>query len=72
MGNLQLKIYRLTKGSGVDFILDVVGQSYWKSNIQSLSKDGKLVLLGLLSGGTVSEPVELGPILFKRLKIEGA
>lgn len=60
-----------TKGLGVDFILDLVGQSYWNSNIKSLSKDGKLVLLGLLSGGKIQGPVELGPILFKRLKIEG-
>ncbi|EGG10434.1 uncharacterized protein MELLADRAFT_93398 [Melampsora larici-populina 98AG31] len=65
------EIDSVTKGSGVDFILDLVGQSYWNSNIKSLSKDGKLVLLGLLSGGKIQTPVELGPILFKRLKIEG-
>lgn len=71
---IDIKIFQIdsvTNGLGVDFILDLVGQSYWNSNIKSLSKDGKLVLLGLLSGGKIQTPVELGPILFKRLKIEG-
>ena len=49
----------------------MVGQSYFNSNLNSLAKDGKLVMLGVLSGMQVDN-ANLGPIIFKRLQIQGS
>lgn len=54
----------------MDVIIDFIGASYFKQNVASAARDGRMVMLGLLSGGKL-EGVELGPILFKRLRIEG-
>ena len=35
------------------------------------AKDARMVILGLLSGVKTAGPVDLGPILFKRMRIEG-
>jgi NADPH:quinone reductase-like Zn-dependent oxidoreductase len=35
--------------------LPAVGANYWVPNLASLAKDGRLVLLGLLSGGDVPQ-----------------
>lgn len=48
-----------------------VGQSYWEKNIASLARDGRMVMLGLMSGAVTEKPFNLAPILFKRLRIEG-
>jgi len=60
-----------TGGKGVDVIIDFVGQSHWQKNIDSLALDGRMTILSFLSGATVPE-VNLGPILYKRLKIQGS
>lgn len=65
------EIAQLTDGKGVDVVIDFVGQSYWESNIASLARDGRMVLLGLMSGMETDRPLNMGPILFKRLRIEG-
>ena len=65
-----LQVRKATDGKGVDVIIDFVGQSYFKQNVASAARDGRMVMLGLLSGGKL-EGLELGPILFKRLRIEG-
>lgn len=64
------EVRKATDGKGVDVIIDFVGQSYFKQNVASAARDGRMVMLGLLSGGKL-DGVELGPILFKRLRIEG-
>lgn len=51
-------------------IVDFVGANYWTNNIGSLAKDGRMVMLGLLSGAEVPK-FSLAPILYKRLRIEG-
>jgi putative PIG3 family NAD(P)H quinone oxidoreductase len=58
-----------TEGRGVDVILDVLGASYWESNLASLSVAGRLILVGLM-GGTKVE-ANLGLILAKRLQVIG-
>ncbi|GBE85078.1 quinone oxidoreductase [Sparassis latifolia] len=64
-------VKKITNGKGVDVIIDAVGQSHWHKNIDALAVDGRMTLLGLLSGGEVPS-FNLAPILFKRLKIEGS
>ncbi len=57
--------------SGVNLVIDFIGTSYFKKNLESLAVDGKLVMLGFL-GGKGSEDLSLIPILTKRLTIIGS
>ncbi|KAF8447091.1 hypothetical protein BDZ91DRAFT_117050 [Kalaharituber pfeilii] len=61
-----------TEGKGVDIIIDFAGQSHFQKNLNCAAADAKIVLLALLSGGVVKEGVDIAPILFKRLRIEGS
>ena len=49
-------------------MLDPVGQSHAAANVDVLAVDGRWILFGLMSGGTVSN-FQLDPILRKRLLI---
>ena len=40
----------VTKGKGVDVLIDFVGKTHWHKNIESLAFDGRMTLLALLSG----------------------
>ncbi|VVT43728.1 uncharacterized protein SAPINGB_P000118 [Magnusiomyces paraingens] len=56
----------------LDLIVDPVGQLYFQRNLDLLGRDSTLVLMGLMSGGVVTQgPVDLSPILRKALRIEG-
>ena len=57
--------------SGVNLIIDFIGGSYFQSNLETLSLDGTLVMLGFL-GGMKSNDLNLLPILSKRLTIKGS
>lgn len=65
------EVQNLTDGRGVDLIVDPVGGDYFGQNIQALRRDGRLVMLAVMGGGTVSQ-VPIGPIVFKRLQIMGS
>lgn len=65
------EILSLTQGKGVDLIIDFPGQSHFQNNINCAGRDGRIVLLALLSGNVAKE-VDIAPILFKRLRIEGS
>ena len=57
--------------NAVHVIIDFIGASYFQQNLESLEKDGRMVMLGLLSG--LKPPaVNLSPILFNRLTIMGS
>ena len=55
---------------GVDIILDPVGGNYFEDNINVLSMEGRLVIIGLMGG--VKSSINLGSILMKRQKIIGS
>ncbi|KAL6201130.1 hypothetical protein ACLB2K_024845 [Fragaria x ananassa] len=59
-----------TSGKGVDVILDSIGQAYFKRNLDSLAFDGRLFVIGTLSG-SVTE-LDLRVVLSKRLTIHAA
>ncbi|GAA5901525.1 hypothetical protein JCM6882_006304 [Rhodosporidiobolus microsporus] len=65
------EVAKLTDKQGVNVVIDFVGQDYWASNIESLARDGRMVMLGLLSGPKTKDPLDLSQILYKRLRIEG-
>ncbi|GAA5928767.1 NAD(P)H-quinone oxidoreductase [Sporobolomyces koalae] len=69
--NFADEVKKLTEEKGVDIVIDFIGASYWEKNIQSLGRDGRMVLLGLMGGIKTENPLDLSQILYKRLRIEG-
>ncbi|KAG6335615.1 hypothetical protein ID866_3472 [Astraeus odoratus] len=65
------RVNEVTNGKGVDIVVDFVGRTHWEKNINSLAFDGRMILLSFLSGSEVPS-VNLTPILYKRLKIQGS
>lgn len=59
-----------TGGKGVDFIVDFIGADYFQKNLDVAALDCRIVILGTLSGTKVAN-VDIAPILFKRIRIEG-
>ncbi|KAJ6416527.1 hypothetical protein OIU84_002396 [Salix udensis] len=59
-----------TDGKGVDVILDSIGAPYFQKNVDSLSIDGRLFLLGFM-GGFVTQ-VNLASLFAKRITVQAA
>jgi NADPH:quinone reductase-like Zn-dependent oxidoreductase len=59
----------VTYFSGVNVILDNIGASYLQRNLDALSFDGRLFIIGFQGGAKAD--LNLGPILGKRLTIQG-
>ncbi|MEZ4934967.1 MAG: NAD(P)H-quinone oxidoreductase [Saprospiraceae bacterium] len=68
--NFAEEIFHFNK-RGADVLIDFMGASYFENNIKALAMDGRMVMLGFL-GGTKIESLDMGPVLFKRLKIMGS
>src|SRR5699024_5468051 len=47
------EVLKATNNQGVDLILDFVGASYFRKNLNSIKVDGRWVLIGVLGGATV-------------------
>jgi putative PIG3 family NAD(P)H quinone oxidoreductase len=69
--DFKTEVLKITNNYGADVIIDFIGGSYFKSNVESLTRDGRLVILATLSGGAV-ENFDMRQILTKRLKIIGS
>ncbi|KAF9522580.1 hypothetical protein CPB83DRAFT_800521 [Crepidotus variabilis] len=69
--NFASVVKDVTAGKGVNIVIDFVGASHFEKNIEALALDGRMTMLALLSGVKV-DSVNLAPILFKRLHIEGS
>ncbi|KAG9101421.1 hypothetical protein FS749_007228 [Ceratobasidium sp. UAMH 11750] len=69
--NFAEEVAKITDGQGVNVIVDFIGPDYWEKNIDSIAKDGRMVLLATMSG-TVVEKVNLGKILYKRVRVQGS
>ncbi|KAJ1919804.1 hypothetical protein H4219_001713 [Mycoemilia scoparia] len=63
-------VHSATAGRGVDIIVDFIAGNYFNDNIKALAIDGRMSMQAVLGGSKVE--TELGPIIFKRLKIEGS
>ena len=64
------EVKRITGGSGVDVILDMVGAPYLQRNLNSLRRDGRLVYVAFLEGS--KGEADLMPVMLKRLTITGS
>jgi putative PIG3 family NAD(P)H quinone oxidoreductase len=62
-------IEKHTEGHGVDVIFDLVGATYWQSNLASLAPQGRIALVASLGGK--EETVNLGLMQSKRASIYG-
>lgn len=69
--NFKEEVLKFTNNYGADVIIDFIGGSYFKHNIESLTRDGRLILLATLSGG-MAEDIDIRQVLVKRLKIIGS
>jgi NADPH:quinone reductase-like Zn-dependent oxidoreductase len=63
------EVKRITNKRGADIIFDQIGGSVWDKNLQSLASQGRLLLVGVVGGGTAS--ANLGPIIVRDLSIVG-
>ncbi len=63
-------IKEVTRGKGVDVILDMVGGDYAQANIRSLGYDGRLVMINTMMGKDVQ--IDLSQVMTKRLTITGS
>jgi putative PIG3 family NAD(P)H quinone oxidoreductase len=63
------EVLKATAGRGVDVVLDVIGAGYWEQNMRSLATLGRMVLVGMMSGGKTN--ADLGMFLRKRLQVRG-
>lgn len=64
------RVREATEGAGVDLILDPVGADYLERNLMALKANGRLVQIGLLSGGKAE--MNLGLVLGKSLRVIGS
>lgn len=55
---------------GVDVIIDPVGRTHLQGDFTVAKRDGRVVLLALMSG-SVCEKLDVAPVLVKRLRLEG-
>ncbi len=69
--NFQEQILAYTEGKGVDMLIDFIAAPYLQQNLNSMNFDGRIVLLALM-GGLVAPNVNMLPILFKRIRIQGS
>lgn len=63
------QILESTGGKGVDIILDLLGGDYVSEGVRSLAQRGRLVLIGVLAGGSTS--LDLRRILSRRISLRG-
>ena len=64
-------VQEYTEGRGVDVILDPIGASYFRQNLNAVGMDGRWVVLALMGGTRLTE-VSLVKILTKRITISGS
>lgn len=67
--NFAERVLAVTEGAGVEAVLDFVGAPYFNDNLRVLKRGGRLVIIGLLGGG--SGDLDIGPVLRKALTITG-
>jgi tumor protein p53-inducible protein 3 len=65
------KVKEYTDGKGVNLILDFVGASYYEKNLESISKDGKIIFIGTMGGGKV-EGFNIMQLMMKRISLIGS
>lgn len=63
-------VKRLTKGKGVEVVVEHVGQATWASSVASLARNGRLVTCGATTGYEAG--VDLRHLFYKQLSLNGS
>ncbi|KAK8089878.1 zinc-binding dehydrogenase [Apiospora hydei] len=66
------RILEATGGKGVDLIVDFIGAPYFQRNLNVAGRDCRWVSLGQMGGSVLPADVNIGALLFKRVRIEGS
>ena len=66
------EVLKATDGKGVDVVIDFVGQNYFQGNLDVAARDGRVVILGLMSGTKLPAGVDIGAFVMKRVRFEGS
>jgi NADPH:quinone reductase-like Zn-dependent oxidoreductase len=61
----------ITAGEGVDRIIEVGGANTFGQSLRAARVGGLIAQIGVLSGGSTTEPLNLTPLLHKQLRIHG-
>lgn len=64
-GPFAPKVLEATAGRGVDVVLDFIGASYFKQNLECLATDGRIIVLSTLGGSRI-DSVDLRELMKKR------
>jgi NADPH:quinone reductase-like Zn-dependent oxidoreductase len=64
-------VAEITKGTGADRIIEVGGAGTLGQSLRATRVGGMIAQIGVLSGGATSDPLALGPILHKQLRVQG-
>lgn len=62
-------VKKATDGKGANVILDFIGGSYWEKHAKSLATAGRLVVIGIMGGATVT--MNFGQLLSRRWQVLG-
>jgi putative PIG3 family NAD(P)H quinone oxidoreductase len=63
-------VERMTRGKGIDVVVDFIGAPYLARNIRCLAEGGRLIQVGIM-GGIADAALPLDRVLFRHLKIIG-
>jgi NADPH:quinone reductase-like Zn-dependent oxidoreductase len=61
----------VTAGEGVDRIIEVGGAGTFGQSLRAAGVGGLIAQIGVLSGGSTTEPLTLTPLLHKELRVHG-
>jgi NADPH:quinone reductase-like Zn-dependent oxidoreductase len=64
-------VSEITAGAGADRIIEVGGAGTLGQSLRATRVGGTIAQIGVLSGAATSDPLALGPILHKQLRIQG-
>ena len=52
--------------------MDFIGAPYFQGNLNTAARDGRVVVLGVMGGAKLPDGVNMAPLLFKRVRLEGS
>ncbi|KAK3325245.1 hypothetical protein B0H66DRAFT_115656 [Apodospora peruviana] len=65
------EILTATNERGADLIVDFIGADYFQKNLDAIAREGRIALLGLMSGSVVKD-LNIGKLLYKAARVEGS
>jgi len=66
------EVLKATDGKGVDLIVDFIGKDTVQGNLTAAGYDARIVQLGTLSGSVSTVGIDIGSIMYKRIRWEGS